>query len=188
MQTLKYTRKELASIFQKLYENGIDGVIIGDTSVQLYLNYSELEGDIDLFTPEFSPLASRDVLEAVAHKYGWELSSSEVGLPALVVPVEQGYLVVEFYENYMDIEVPPQVLENYVEYRINGIRVKAVKPECYLVLKARQGTDLDKLEKYVEKLKRKGLNLKLVELVLSLYPEEEQSLIAERLRGIKLGI
>ncbi len=38
-----------------LDKKGISGVIIGDTSVQLYLGASELEGDIDVFVTEPSP-------------------------------------------------------------------------------------------------------------------------------------
>lgn len=185
---MKFKRSELARIIKTLEDHGIRGVVIGDTSVQLYMNYDLLEGDIDLFTPDFSPLASRDVLEEVASRNGWELSYSEVGLPALVVPVEEGYVVVELYENFMDIEVPPEILEDAVEYKLDTTRVRAVRPEYYLVLKARQGTDLDKLAKYLVELKRKGLNLKLVEHALSLYPDEEQELICSRLRSLKLDV
>ncbi|MEM1695230.1 MAG: nucleotidyltransferase [Thermosphaera sp.] len=185
---MKYKRSKLADIFNVLYRWKINGVVIGDTSVQLYLNYSELEGDIDVFTLDFSPLSEREKLEEIAVEQGWELTSSEIGLPALVVPLEEGYVLIEFYENYMDIDIPMELLEDSVEYRIDATRVKSIRPEFYLVLKARQGTDLDKLEKYLAELKRRGFNLKLVEYAVSLYPPEEQELIYERLRSVKLEV
>ncbi|MGC8983309.1 MAG: nucleotidyltransferase [Desulfurococcaceae archaeon] len=185
---MKYTKSDLARIFRALEKKGVTGVIIGDTSVQLYLGASELEGDIDVFVIEPSPLAYREVYEEVAVENNWELSTSEAGLPALVVPVREGYVVVEFYENYMDIEVPLEFFEEAYEYKVDGTIIKAVRPEHYLVLKARQGTDLDKLEKYAASLKQKGLNLKLVERAASVYPPEESRIIIERLRSIKLSI
>lgn len=185
---MKYKKTELAKIAKTLEDAEIRGVIIGDTSVQLYMNYDVLEGDIDLFTPDFSPLSSRDVLEEIASRYGWELGTSEIGLPSLVIPVEEGYVVVELYENFMDIEIPMELLEDAPEYRIDSTRIRAIRPEYYLVLKARQGTDLDKLAKFIAELKRKGLNLKLVERAVSLYPNEEQELIRARLRSIKLDV
>lgn len=185
---MKYKKSKLAEVFNVLNKKNIEAVIIGDTSVQLYLNYSELEGDLDLFTVDFSPISDREKLEEIAIEQGWELTTSEMGLPALVVPLEEGYVVVEFYENYMDIEVPAKLLEDAIEYKIDSTKIKSIRPEYYLVLKARQGTDLDKLEKYINELKRKGLNLKLVEYAASLYPIDDQEVIYERLRGVKLGI
>lgn len=185
---MKYKKSKLAEVFNILNKKNIEAVIIGDTSVQLYLNYSELEGDLDLFTVDFSPISDREKLEEIAIEQGWELTTSETGLPALVVPLEEGYVVVEFYENYMDIEVPAKLLEDAIEYKIDSTKIKSIRPEYYLVLKARQGTDLDKLEKYINELKRKGLNLKLVEYAASLYPIDDQEVIYERLRSVKLSI
>jgi predicted nucleotidyltransferase len=183
---LKYKIEELAEVIKTLEEEGVQAVIIGDTSIQLALGFNELEGDLDLFVLNPSPVAEKDFFNQLADKNNWEISTTEVGTPSIIISVSEGHLVVELYENYMDIDIPLEILEDIVEYRLAGTRIKAIKPEYYIVLKARQGVDLDKLKKYVAYLKQKGLNLKLIEYALSLYPEDEKELIQDRLRSIGL--
>ncbi|MCC6011321.1 MAG: nucleotidyltransferase, partial [Desulfurococcaceae archaeon] len=73
--------------------------------------------------------------------------------------------------------------------RVHGEKIPLIKPEHYLVLKARQGVDVNKLKKYISELKAKGvLNKKLIEQTISLYPPAEQRVIVGRLEeaGLKL--
>lgn len=188
MYILKYRRGELARVLKSLEEEGVSAVVIGDTSVQLALGQDDLEGDLDLFILNPSPVAEKEFFNQLADKYNWETSTTELGTPSLIVPTSEGHLVIELYENYMDIDIPMEILEDTVEYRIDGSRVKAIKPEYYIVLKARQGVNLDKLKKHVTQLKQKGLNIKLVEYALSLYPEDEKEFIEDRLRSIGLEL
>jgi len=184
-----YKLENLLYVYRELVKRGVKAVIIGDTVVQIALGYKKLEGDLDLFVLEPSPIMKRDFYENIAHELGWETSLTEIGTPALIIPLVEGHLVVELYENYMDIEIPSEILESADEMRINSEKIVLIKPEHYLVLKARQGVDISKLKKYISELKSRGiLNKKLVENTLSLYPEEEQELIVERLgeAGLKL--
>jgi len=185
---LRYTRSDLAKVYGELSGEGVEAVIIGDTCVQLALGHAELEGDLDLFVINPSPIAEKNFYQQLAEKKGWEITTTEIGTPAIIVPLEPGNLVVELYENYMDIDVPIELLEDAQEYKLYGVRVMALKPEYYLVLKARQGVDLDKLKKYVAKLKGSGLNVKLVEYAISLYPKDEQEVIVERLSSVSLEV
>jgi len=176
-------------VYSELSRRGVKAVVIGDTVVQLALEYKRLEGDLDLFVLEPSPLTEREFYENLARELAWEVSSTEIGTPALVTPLVEGHLVVELYENYMDIEVPVEIIENAEEVRIRGEKVALVKPEHYLVLKARQGVDISKLRRYISELRARGLiNKKLVEQTLNLYAPEERRLILERLEeaGLKL--
>jgi len=152
---LSYSIKNIAFVIKKLQEKNIDAVIIGDTSIQLALGHSVFEGDLDLFVISHSPIADKEVFEKLAEEAGWEISTTELGTPSLVVPVERGNLIVELYENYMDVEIPIEILEDTIEYRIEGVKVKAIRPEYYIVLKARQGIDLDKLGRYIRELKQR---------------------------------
>jgi predicted nucleotidyltransferase len=175
-------------VYSELSRRGVKAVVIGDTVVQLALEYKRLEGDLDLFVLEPSPLIEREFYENLARELAWEVSSTEIGTPALVIPLVEGHLVVELYENYMDIEVPVEIIENAEEVRICGEKVALVKPEHYLVLKARQGVDISKL-RYISELRARGLiNKKLIEQTLNLYAPEERRLILERLEeaGLKL--
>lgn len=185
---MRYKKQELAEIYRELEAEGVEAVVIGDTVVQLALGLSELEGDIDLFVLSPSPLVEREFYREIAERKSWELAATEIGTPALVVPLSEGLVAVELYENYMDIEIPEDIVEDAQEHRIDGVKLKAIKPEHYVVLKARQGVDLDKLRKHLGELKRRGLNLKLVEWAISLYLEDERETIRERLRGVGLEI
>jgi len=186
---LAYTTEDLVYVYRELSKRGVKAIIIGDTVVQLALEYKRLEGDVDLFILEPSPLTERNFYENLARELAWEISSTEIGTPALIVPLTEGHLVVELYENYMDIDVPLEIIENASEVRFHGEKIILIKPEQYLVLKARQGVDISKLKKYISELRSKGiLNKKLVEQALSFYPLEEQRLITERLEeaGLRL--
>jgi predicted nucleotidyltransferase len=185
---MEYSKGELALVFKELKERGVDATIIGNTSIELALGREVFEGDLDLFILNPSPIAERKFFEKLAEDLNWEISSTEIGTPSLLIPLEKGNLIVELYENYMDLEIPIEIIEDRVEYRVNGVKVKSIKPEYYLVLKARQGVDLDKLEKYISSLKQRSLNIKLVEYAASLYPEDERELIMERLRSCGLYI
>jgi len=97
-------------------------------------------------------------------------------------------LEIELYENFMDVEIPQELLESEVEISLGDVRVRALRPEHYFVLKARQGVDLDKLRRYLKELGGKGFSKKLVEDALRLFPEYEDKSIRERLRSIGLTI
>lgn len=185
---MKHHVVEIASVYRELEEAGVKSIVIGDTCIQLALGYSELEGDLDLFVIEPSPLVERAFFQTIAEEKNWEISTSETSLPALVIPLSQGYLIVELYENYMDIEIPEGILNDTVEYRIDNTRIKTIKPEHYIVLKARQGVDLDKLRKYIHQLKKGKLNTKIIEQSIKLYPRSEREIIVNRLRDTGLDV
>jgi predicted nucleotidyltransferase len=186
---MAYTIEDLAHVYGELAKRGVKAVVIGDTVVQVFLEYKKLEGDVDLFVLEPSPLVEREFYENLARELNWSISSTEIGTPALVVELREGHLVVELYENYMDIEIPVEIIESAGEIRVHGEKIPLIKPEHYLVLKARQGVDVNKLKKYISELKAKGvLNKKLIEQTIGLYPPGEQRVIAGRLEeaGLKL--
>ncbi|MEM4718142.1 MAG: nucleotidyltransferase [Desulfurococcaceae archaeon] len=184
-----YSKNILAEIIKKLLGEGVEAVLIGDTCVQLALDHEILEGDLDLFVLNPSPLVERDFYMNIAERNKWGLSSTEIGTPALIIPTNEGDVVVELYENYMDIEIPFEILEDKIEYKIQGVKVQSLRPEHYIVLKARQGIDLDKLYKYINELKeRRRLNIGIIKQVAYLYPEDDAELIISRLSSIGLEI
>lgn len=184
-----YSKITLAEVIRRLSSEGVDAVIIGDTCIQLALDYEVLEGDIDLFVLNPSPLVERDFFVNIAERNNWDLSSTEIGTPALIIPSSEGDIVVELYENYMDIEIPLEILEDRIEYRIQGVKIYTLRPEHYIVLKARQGIDLDKLSRYVNELREgRKLNAEIIRQIVNLYPEDEVELVKSRLSSIGLEI
>ncbi len=181
-----YTLDELAEILGKLVDEGIDFVVIGDTVVQLELKTKTFEGDIDIYALEPSPLAEEERYMMLAEKYGWDYGSTEIGTPRLIARTRSGDIVIEVYESFMDIEIPWEIVEEARSINLRGVKIKVIKPEHYFVLKARQGVDLDKLEKYYKKLK--SLDQRVIIRAIKYFPEEEQGLITSRLRNIGLKI
>jgi predicted nucleotidyltransferase len=181
-----YTIDDLAYVLGKLSSYGVRFVVIGDTVVQLALRQKKLSGDVDLFVYEPSPLVEEDFYRGIAEREGWIISSTEIGTPKLVARVNDREIVVELYENFMDIEIPEEILGEARTINLRGVKVRVLKPEHYFVLKARQGVDLDKLENYYKKLGT--LDKKLLSKILEKFPEEERSLIIERLALIGITL
>ncbi|MEM4532711.1 MAG: nucleotidyltransferase, partial [Desulfurococcaceae archaeon] len=94
--------------------------------------------------------------------------------------------VIELYENYLDIDIPESIINKSRVVNINDLKIRILYPEQYLVLKARQGVDLDKLKQYVRELKQ--IDYKLLKETIDKYPEDERKVIIERLEDIGLYI
>ncbi len=183
---MTYTLNELAEVLGKLVNGGIRFVVIGDTVVQLALKTGEFDGDIDIFALEPSPLAEEEKYIRIAEKHGWGYGSTEIGTPRLIARTSRGEIVIEVYENFMDIEIPYEILENARSINIKGVKIKLLRPEEYIVLKARQGVDLEKVSRYIKELKK--IDLKTILKTIKYYPDDEQELIKNRLRSIGLKI
>lgn len=185
---MRFRAEKLAEVLKKLIEEGVEFIVIGDTVVQLELGREVLEGDVDLFVENPSPLTEQDFYNTLAEKHSWEVALTELGTPKIIAHVDGENVEIELYENFMDVEIPQELLESAVEISLGDIRVRALRPEHYFVLKARQGVDLDKLRRYLKELGGKGFSKKLVEDALRLFPEYEDKSIRERLRSIGLTI
>ncbi len=181
-----YTINDLAYVLGKLSSHGVKFVVIGDTVIQLALKQKELSGDIDLFVYEPSPLVEEDFYRGVAEEEGWIISSTEIGTPKLVARVNDREIIIELYENFMDIEIPEEILNEARTINLRGVKVRILKPEHYFVLKARQGVDLDKLENYYRKLGT--LDKKLLSKTIGKFPKDERNLIIERLALIGITL
>ncbi len=181
-----YGLKELASVLGKLVDHGVNYVIIGDTVVQLALKTRTFYGDVDLYALEPSPLIEQEFYGKIAETEGWGYTTTDIGTPRFIASVGDKEIIIEVYENFMDFNIPLEILESAGSIKLEGYKVKLIKPEEYLVLKARQGIDLEKLSTYIKKLKK--IDLKVIEKTIKLFPREEQVLIKNRLAGIGLKI
>jgi predicted nucleotidyltransferase len=178
----------LANLLSRLRESGVDYVLIGDTVIQLHLGLKTLEGDVDLFALSPSPLGEQEFYSSLAESNGWEMASTELGTPKLVCNVNGETVEVELYENFMDLEIPEELLKQSVTITVGNVKAKALRPEHYFVLKARQGVDLDKLKRWLKQVEKAGFNKKIVEEAIRLFPDFEEKTIRERLRSIGLTV
>lgn len=180
-----YTLDDIAYVLGKLQEYGVKFVVIGDTVVQLALRVKEFTGDVDLFVYEPSPLVEEEFYHEIVEKENWGISTTELGTPRIIARVGEKEIIVELYENFMDVEIPEEILDQARTIHVKGVKIRVLKPEHYFVLKARQGVDLDKLSEYYRKLGK--IDKKLLEKTIEKFPEEEQSLIRERLLSVGIS-
>lgn len=178
-----FSMSSMAAVLGALSKRGVEFVIIGSTCAELAMGKKKFEGDIDLFVSSPSPLAEEGFFRELAAEEGWEVGQTSIGTPKFVASVAGEEVEVELYENVMDFEVPEGMLAEAVQYSLNGLKVRALRPEHYFVLKARQGVDLDRLRAYAKSLRP---SRKLIERSLGLFPEDEREIIASRLRDAGL--
>jgi len=180
---LSFSKRALARVLEKLSRRGVEFVIIGSTAVEIALGRDVFEGDLDLFVIEPSPIAHEDFYRGIAVEEGWEVGFTELGTIKFVASVEDEAVEVELYENLMDFNIPEEVISNTKQVSLNSVKARAVYPEQYFVLKARQGVDLEKVKYYYRQLGR--LNSSMIESTLSYFNDESED-IAERLRSAGL--
>lgn len=183
---MSYNTSDLARVLRVFYDNRVDFVIIGDTCVQLALGKTVLTGDVDLFIIEPGIFENEDFYINLARSSGMEYSYTEIGTPRLIASVDDREIIIELYENYMDIDIPQTILNRTRVVTLDNTRVKLLYPEQYFVLKARQGVDLDKLKQYIREIKH--IDYKLLKDTLDKYTVDERKVIIERLEDIGLAI
>lgn len=176
----------LAEVLRRLGGEGVKGVIIGSTVYALRLGVRELEDDVDLFTTTISPVFDEDLILEVAERIGCRVGSTEWGTPSLeCVLGSECVIVVELYENIHDLYVPPEMLEGAETVEIEGVEVKVLRLEDYILLKARAGReqDLETLSYISDLIKNKALKVdfKTLKERLNLFDEDEQKLVIRRL-------
>lgn len=183
----------LAEALRRLSFEGIGGVIIGSTTYALRLGVKELEDDVDLFTTTISPVFDEDVVFEAAEKIGCQLGSTEWGTPSLECVLSSECVVpIELYENIHDFYVPSEMLEEAETLEIEGVEVRVLRIEDYIILKARAGReqDMETLSYISDLIKSKALKVdsKILTGRLSLFDEDERKLIMRRLNTVSIRI
>jgi len=175
-----FSNRALSKMISVLRTKGVDGVIIGSTSIELALRRDSFEGDIDLLVTSASVLVNYGVLEELARSHGCTLGSTWLGTPSITCFIDGEEVTADLYENLHDFYIPDEIVENAVEYQVLGIKVRAIKPEDYVVLKAVAGRneDLEALRKIGEAIRRRELKIdrRLVELRVELFSERRSIL------------
>ena len=187
-----YTLLELAEVIEVLREKGIDGVIIGSTVLAVTIGAKELEDDVDLFVTSFSPTIEEQKIRDVAKELGWDLGRTGIDTLSIIARKGDKEIIIELYENIYDFYVPSHVINNARRVRISGRRLKLIRIEDYILLKARRGSEFDLEDLRVIRSMISSRELRIDEgyLKKSLlnFPEEDRSLIISRLRSVNFKI
>ena len=186
---MAYTLNDLAWLFKKLQEHGIRGVVIGSTVIELALRRKSFEDDVDVFALEPSPLIEEELYSSIAEKEGWQISYTALGTPKFVVKLPSGEeVIVEFYENIHDFYVPSEILDQAPKKTIGGVEIRLIRPEDYIVLKAKAARepdieDLRIIREYIDEGKLK-VDERIIKRDIELIPEEERSFVVNKLREL----
>ncbi len=186
---MAYTVNDLAWLIERIQGHGVKGVIIGSTVIELALRRKQFEDDVDVFVLEPSPLVEEDFYRRLAEEEGWEVSYTALGTPKLVAKLPSGEeVIVELYENILDFYVPPEILQEAPKKRIGKVEARMIRPEDYVVLKAKAAReadieDLKIVKEYVDEGKLK-LDKRIIRRDLELLPEEDKGFVENKLREL----
>lgn len=175
---------ELAAVVRALLDEGLKFTIIGGTVVEVELGSRDLGDDLDVFAEEPDVLVNEESYREVSERRGWVMGQTWLGTPRILVRVGDIEVPVEFYDNLYDFYVPHSMLEGARRASIGDVRVKMIRLEDHLVLKANAGREKDlerlrEIAKYVKKGKLK-IDTKLIREAASEF--EDEQVILRRLR------
>ena len=186
---MAYKLSDLAWLLGRLQEHGVRGVVVGSTVIELELRRKRFEDDVDIFALEPSPLVEEDFYRGIAEQEGWEMSYTALGTPKLVAKLPSGEeVIVEFYENIYDYYIPQEMLEEATKKRLGKVEYRFLRPEYYVVLKAKAAReadieDLRIIREYIEEGKLK-LDGRLIKRGVELLPEEDRGFVSKKLREL----
>ncbi|MEM4971918.1 MAG: nucleotidyltransferase, partial [Sulfolobales archaeon] len=138
----------------------------------------------DLFVFEGSLSAVEADLVSRADEMGWDVGSTWLGTPSLVVRVGSEEVPLDLYEAVHDFYIPWEFVEGSRVVDLSGYPLRMLSPEQHIVLKARSGSEFvdEELHEYVDLYESGDLRISLQELrrLSSLF--EDQRAIISRLR------
>lgn len=179
--------EDVADVVERLEDLGLKLAIIGDTSILYAAGFRTFEGDLDLYAFEGSPSASLEALSRLAEELGWDLGSTSIGTPALVVRKGDSEILVELYEPIHDFYIPRELVEGSRIVAFDGHTLRILTPEQHIVLKAREGSEdsEEKLSKYFDLFEKGQLRINVQDLrrYASLFEEERAVIFRLRKAG-----
>ncbi len=177
------SKKDASEVLRILLDEGFRFTIIGGTVVELNLGSKDLGDDLDLFSEEPSALEEEEFIR-VAEARSWVLGQTWLGTPRLVARAPGGEVPVEFYDNLYDFYVPPEILEDAVRTMIGGVRVRVVRLEDHIVLKANsgRGSDIERLKEIARLAKKGRLRIDPNRVIETVNLFDEPQVLLRRLR------
>ncbi len=183
---LEKVKKVLAKVATELYKNNIDFVVIGSFVIPLLYNIPWSTYDIDLFITNRSTVVEYELFEKIAIENGWDIGTTPYGTPYYEIYYDGEVIRIDLLENIYDIYVPKKMIERAKEVNVEGVKIKVIRLEDQLVLKARAASeeDVSFLKTILEKLVKRNLvkvTIGSIEEAIQAFPETEQNSIRRRL-------
>ena len=183
MDRYRKYREGLVQVADVLYGHGIDFVLIGSAILPLVYNIDYDPIDIDLFIINKSTILDYDIFEKIAQENEWDIGSTDHGTIYYELVVSGELLKIDLLENILDIYIHPQIVENPLTITINNTKIKSIKLEDLLVLKAKIATkDSEEFIAMIARLladPRTNISIdkNYIKKIADLYQQEKENII-----------
>ncbi|WP_428068630.1 nucleotidyltransferase [Caldisphaera sp.] len=178
--------KAFIEIIRKLLDEGIKFTIIGDTVILLNTKSEDVGEDIDIFVESPSILENENFYEEIVERNNWLYGHTWLNTPRITAIINNEEVNLDLYDNLYDFYIPESFIKNAQRIDINGLRIRAINIEQYLVLKSYSGKEEDmlKLKEILVILKRNKIKIDENKIVEAARELGEESTIIRRLKEI----
>ncbi len=184
---MDHYKSALISVSKALRRRDVDFVLIGSAVLPLLYNIDIDPRDLDLFIRNFSTVMDYELFEEIARENDWDIGTTTHGTVFYELVVGDHVVRVDLLENILDIYVPPQLLDNAVRLRLDGVEVPSIRLEDLLLLKARAAAKED--EEFIsdvawrisDVLSGITIDREYMKRAVRYFPEDEQESIIKRL-------
>ncbi len=182
------SRRAFAETMKLLLANDLKFTVIGGAVIALATGADDMGEDVDLFAESPNVINEEDAYRSIADSNSWDYGQTWLGTPRITVIVGDEEVPVEFYDNLYDFYVPEDFISSARKVEVEGVRVKAIGVEQYLVLKARAGRkeDEEALKNIGESVKRGRLKVEASKVLQLASEFDEGQVIVRRLREYKI--
>lgn len=140
MDRYRKFREGLVLVARALRDHEVDFALVGSAILPLVYNIDYDPQDIDLFILNKSTILDYEIFENIAQEREWDVGTTDHGTIYFELVVSGELLKVDLLENILDIYIPPQIIDNAIIVSIDGIKIKSIRIEDLLVLKAKIAT------------------------------------------------
>lgn len=175
----------LLMVSKAFRENNIDFVLIGSLILPLAYRIEWGVHDVDLFIMGRSAMVDEDLFREIARVHEWDVGLTAFGGLYYEVVVDGEVVRVDLMENLLDVYVPQGLIDDSMEIDVDGERIRAIRLEGLIVLKAREATD--EAEEFLERLSsiiaEEGIDVDEGRMIryIEMFPEDERDSIRHRI-------
>ncbi len=175
-------KKALVKVASELSKRDIEFVLIGSAILPLLYDIDWNVHDIDIFITNKSTIMEPEVFEEIAKENDWDVGMDMNGMMYYEILINAQVIRVDLMENILDIYIPEDMIRNATKTRINGMEIRSIRLEDFLVLKAREASeegdeDLSRIaEILADPESRISIDKNYLKRAINYYPDDKESI------------
>jgi len=189
---LEKYKRALIAVAESLISHDVDFVLVGSAILPLIYGVQYDPKDVDIFVVNKSTIMDNELFENIAKERDWDIGTTEHGTIYYELIIGGESVRVDLVENILDIYIPPQIFNNVIYKDLNNIKIKSIRLEDLLVLKARAATK--DAEVFINEMARMisdvmsniTIDKGYIRSIVEYFPQDERESILNRL--MKNGI